>query len=67
MSDEKTIIKEGATADVFDVELSCGDAAKWSVKYLVSAGEIGACKKDYDVIYKDSEGDYYIYERVKNE
>lgn len=67
LSDEKTIIKEGATADVFDVELSCDDAAKWSVKYLVSAGEIGACKKDYDVIYKDSEGDYYIYERVKNE
>lgn len=67
LTDGETELSEGPTADLFEVKLNCEDALKWNVKYLVSAGELASCKKDFEKIYKDIEGEYYIYERVKDE
>ena len=63
--DEKTEFIPGESPDYFTLKLNCEDALKWSVKYVVSAGELTSCKKYYHNIYSDSEGAYYIYERVK--
>ncbi|MBQ3321174.1 hypothetical protein IJG71_03585, partial [Candidatus Saccharibacteria bacterium] len=65
LTDKETEFKAGETADLFNLSLSCSDVEKLSVKYLVVAGEIGACEKDFEKIYDDSEGNYYIYERIE--
>ncbi len=67
LTDGKTELLEGPTADLIIAKMNCKDVLKWPVKYLVSAGEIVSCKKDFKVIYKDTEGEYYIYERENNE
>ena len=67
LTEGETDIKLGPTRDVVDLKLSCSDALKWPVKYLVVAGELESCRANYKRIYDDSEGNYYIYERIKNE
>ena len=63
LTDEKTEIKLGASADSLTVKLNCADAEKWGVKYLITSGKLGACKKDFEEKFDDPESDYYIYER----
>ena len=67
LTEGKTKFEEGPTADLIRIKLSCEDVSKWPVRYLVSAGKIASCKEDFRIIYKDTEGEYYIYERVNNE
>ena len=67
LTEEETKFTEGATADVFNVELSCKDAKKLNVHYLVVASKLTKCMNDFEEIYKDSEGEYYIYERESDE
>lgn len=67
LSDGKTEFISGPTADMFMLNLNCEDADKWSVKYLLSAGTLQACENDFEEIYSDTEGEYYIYERIKDE
>ena len=66
LTDGETKYTLGATPDIFTLQLSCQDALKWPTKYLLSAGENTACKKDFKEIYVDIEGNYHIYERVGN-
>ncbi len=66
LTDGETKYTPGATPDIFRLDLSCQDALKWPTKYLLSAGENTACKKDFKEIYVDTEGNYHIYERVGN-
>ncbi len=67
------VLTEGETkidlmrADSMKLELGCKDLRKWPVKYLVTAGKLTSCKEDYEKIYADSEGEYYIYERIISE
>lgn len=63
LTDGKTTVEPGVWDDAIVVELSCDDADKWEVKYLVSAGEIGACEDNFESIYHDVEGEYLIYQR----
>ena len=63
----KTEYAVGATPDLITVKLGCVDVLKWPVKYLVSVGELGACRSDFEEIYSDTEGNSYIYERKMNE
>ncbi|MBO7657032.1 hypothetical protein J6S55_00045 [Candidatus Saccharibacteria bacterium] len=66
LTDGKTEFILGTAApDYFNLKLNCNDALKWPVKYVVSAGELKVCNKNYNKIYTDTEGDYYIYEVVK--
>ena len=64
LTDNDTEFLPGAAADTFTVNLSCKDALKWPTKYLVSVGKIDACENDFEEIYADTEGEYYIYERI---
>lgn len=60
---DDTNIELGPTRDMVVVRLSCADIKKWPVKYVITAGELTNCKFDFKEIYKDTEGDYYIYEK----
>lgn len=67
LTEDKTKIEIGPTQDVVALTLSCKDVTKLGVKYLLVGGELDACKSEYKNIYEDTEGKYYIYERVKHE
>lgn len=67
LTDEKTELALGPSADLLAVKLSCEDTSKWQVKYLVTSGKLQVCKNDFVQIYDDSESEYYIYERKNNE
>ncbi|MBR3270009.1 hypothetical protein IKG07_02045 [Candidatus Saccharibacteria bacterium] len=64
LTDDDTEYISGVTADNFTLKLSCDDALKWPTKYLLSAGKLNACTENFEEIYADTEGEYYIYERV---
>ena len=49
--------------DVVEVKLNCDDALNLPVKYLLTLGELNECSNNYEKIYDDTEGQYYIYER----
>ena len=66
LTDGETDIRLGPTRDVVELDLSCSDALKWPAKYLVTAGKLENCKANYQRIYDDSEGNYYIYERISD-
>lgn len=63
LTEQKTELALGASADVLAVKLSCEDAAKWQVHYILVSDELEACKNDFVQIYDDPESEYYIYER----
>ena len=66
--EDKTRFEPSTTlADLFTLYISCDDLAKWPVKYLLSDKKMTVCKKDFKEIYKDSESNYYIYERIKTQ
>ena len=67
LTNEKTELALGPSADLLAVKLSCEDAKKWQVKYLVTSGELQACKNGFVQIYDDPESEYYIYERRDGE
>lgn len=61
--DGETELSPGPTADTMTLKLSCNSIEDLSVKYLITAGELESCQNDYNMIYNDAEGNYYIYER----
>ena len=66
--DGETKILPWLSLDSMKLEISYEDLVKkWPVKYLVTAGELEGENKYYTEIYNDSEGNYYIYERIGNE
>ena len=67
LTDGETEYIPGATADIFTLSLNFEDSLKWPIKYLVTAGELPESQTVYDKIYKDTEGNYYIYERISND
>ena len=65
LTEDTTEFLTGSAPDNFTLKLSCKDALKWPTKYLLSVGKINACTNNFKEIYKDTEGDFYIYERVE--
>lgn len=65
LTNDNTEFLTGSAPDNFVLKLSCKDALKWPTKYILSVGKLSACTNDFKEIYNDTEGDYYIYERVK--
>ncbi len=60
----ETKFNKAQTADAFILDLSAEDSLKWSVEYLVTAGELNEKWLNYyEKIYDDPEGDHYIYKR----
>lgn len=54
--------------DAIKLEIGYEDLTeKWPVKYLVTAGALKNEEDYYKEIYKDTEGEYYIYERIEHE
>ena len=65
--EKDTEIELGPSRDMVVVKLSCKDAKKWPVDYLIMLGDLKSCKSDYKEIYKDTEGDYRIYKEMEKE
>ncbi|MBR2753950.1 hypothetical protein IKD82_02205 [Candidatus Saccharibacteria bacterium] len=67
MTNDETKFIPGPTADIFTLKLNYKDSLKWPIKYLVTAGKLEGEEKYYKQIYHDTEGEYYIYERMKEQ
>lgn len=65
LTDKDTEYAVGATPDLITIKLNCKDVLKWPVKYLVSVGKLESCTDNFEKIYDDTEGEHYIYRRVK--
>lgn len=65
MNNDQREFLPGPTADTMKLNLSYDDAEKLQVRYLLTAGELETQDDRYKKIYDDSEGNYFIYERIE--